>query len=207
MSALSKMLKLQFSLLKRRFIEPPLPKNSGGKVLVHIGCGQTDSKEFINVDARGLAHVHIITDNIASLPQFTDGSVDLIYMCHILEHIKIADLPDVLVEMKRMLKDGGILRLSVPDFDRLVEVYNASGGDINMIIKQLMGGQDHQYNIHYSVFTRRSLDTILKQAGFRDVVPWDPENCQYHDFKDRASRKITINGKAYPVSLNLEAVK
>ncbi len=201
------MLKLQLSLLKRRFLEPPLPKNSDGKVLVHIGCGETDSKEFINVDARGLAHVHIITDNIASLPQFGNGSVDLIYMCHILEHIKSTDLSNILAEMKRMLKDGGTLRLSVPDFDRLIEVYNASGGDINMIIKQLMGGQDHQYNIHYSVFTRRSLEAILRQAGFRDVLPWDPYDCQHHNFKDRACRKISAGDRDIAISLNLEAVK
>jgi len=32
-------------------------------------------------------------------------------------------------------------------------------------------------------------------------------NCQYHNFKDRASRKINVNGKEHMISLNLEAVK
>lgn len=204
---LRKRLKLRLSFAKRRLVKPPFPKNSDGKVLVHIGCGKIDSPEFINIDARPLAHIHLITDDITSLPDFNDGTVDLIYMCHILEHVKRNDLKRVLSEMKRVLKKGGVLRLSVPDFDCLIEVYNASGKDINAISHQLMGGQDHEYNIHYTVFNYQRLSELLKKVGFRKVVSWDPDNCLYHNFKDRASRRIKVNGKEHMISLNLEAIK
>lgn len=204
---LRRRLKLQLSMVKRQIVKPPLPKNNDGKVLVHVGCGKTNSPEFINVDARPLAHIHIVTDDITSLPDFNNGTVDLVYMCHVLEHIKRKDLKSVLSEMKRVLKDDGILRLSVPDLDKLIEVYNASDNDINAISHQLMGGQDHEYNIHYSVFNHQRLTELLKEVGFRKVVSWDPDNCQYHNFKDRASRKMKVNGKECMISLNLEAVK
>ncbi len=200
-------LKLHMSIVKRHIVKPPLPKNTDGKILVHIGCGAKNSPEFINVDALPLAHVHIVTDDITSLSDFSDGTVDLVYMCHILEHIKRNDLKDVLLEMKRILRDGGVLRLSVPDFEKLLEVYNASGKDINAISRQLMGGQDHEYNVHYSVFNHKHLEELLREAGFSEVRTWDPDNCQYHNFKDRASRKITVNGKEHMISLNLEAFK
>jgi predicted SAM-dependent methyltransferase len=174
---------------------------------LHIGCGQKNSPEFINVDARPLAHVHIATDDITSLEDFDSGTVDLVYMCHILEHVKECDLRRVLSEMKRVLKVGGVLRLSVPDFDRLLEVYDASGKDINAISKQLMGGQDHEYNVHYSVFNHRRLTELLREVGFRKVVRWDPDNCEHHDFKDRASRKMKVNDAEIMISLNLEAIK
>jgi len=202
-----KKLKLRLSFAKRRLVKPSLPKNHDGKVLVHIGCGKKNSPEFINVDARPFAHVHIVTDDITSLPDFSDSTVDLVYMCHILEHIKRKDLKGVLSEMKRVLKDGGVLRLSVPDFDKLIDVYNDSGKDINTISRQLMGGQDNEYNIHYSVFNYRCLSELLKDVGFQKVVSWDPENCKYHDFKDRASRKMKANDKEHMISLNLEASK
>ena len=205
--ALRRKLKVQLSCLKRQIVKPAIPKNSDGKVLLHIGCGATNSPEFINVDARPLAHVHIATDDITSLADFGTGTVDLVYMCHILEHIKSSDLKRVLLEMKRVLKTGGVLRLSVPDFDKLVEVYNGSGRDISAISRQLMGGQDHEYNIHYSVFNHRRLSELLKEVGFREVVPWDPDNCEHHDFKDRASRKMKVGGSEIMISLNLEAVK
>lgn len=204
---LRRRLKRQLSYLKRRLIEPPLPKNSDGKVLVHVGCGEKNVPGFINVDTRPLAHVHVVTDDITSLMDFDSGTVDLVYMCHILEHIKRSDLNKVLLEMKRVLKDGGVLRVSVPDLDRLIEVYNAAGGNIESISRQLMGGQDHQYNVHYSVFNRQRLSGLFKDVGFREVSSWDPDNCRYHDFKDRASRKIKVNGQEYMISLNLEAVK
>ena len=200
-------LKLKLSFSKRLVAKPAIPKNSDGKVLVHIGCGKTNSPEFINVDARPLAHVHIVTDDITSLPDFNTGTVDLVYMCHILEHIKRKDLKKVLSEMKKVLKVGGVLRLSVPDLDKLIEVYNASGKNVSSISHQLMGGQDHEYNIHYSVFNHQRLTKLLKEVGFQKVVTWDPDNCRYHDFKDRATREIKVDGKEYPISLNLEAVK
>ena len=204
---LRKSLKLQLLFIRRRLVKPSFPKNSNGKVLVHIGCGRKNRPEFINVDAQPFPHVHIVTDDIACLGDFDTGSVDLVYMCHILEHVKRNDLKNVLSEMKRILKCGGVLRLSVPDFDCLIEVYNASGKDINVISRQLMGGQDHEYNIHYSVFNRQRLSKLLKEVGFQGVMTWDPDNCQYHDFRDRASRKIKVNDKEYMISLNLEAIK
>ncbi len=207
LKGLRKRLKLQLSCLRRRCVKPTIPKNAGGEVLIHIGCGEKNSPEFINVDARSLAHVHIATDNITSLGDFQTGTVDLVYMCHILEHIKKDDLKDVLLEMKRVLKDGGVLRISVPDFDKLIEVYNASAKDVNAISNQLMGGQDHEYNIHYCVFNQQRLSELLKEVGFRKVVSWDPDNCRHHDFKDRASRKMKVDGKEIMISLNLEAVK
>ncbi|KPK45282.1 MAG: hypothetical protein AMJ65_00370 [Phycisphaerae bacterium SG8_4] len=205
--ALRRRLKLQLSCLKRRIVKPALPKNSDGKVLIHIGCGTTNSPEFINIDARPLAHVHIATSEITSLADFGSGTVDLVYMCHVLEHIKKGDLTKVLFEMKRVLKDGGVLRISVPDFDKLIEVYNASGKDTTAISNQLMGGQDHQYNIHYGIFNQRRLSELLNEVGFREVVSWDPDNCQYHDFKDRASRRMKVDGREIMISLNLEAIK
>ena len=128
-------------------------------------------------------------------------------MSHVLEHVKRGDLKRVLVEMKRVLKNSGVIRFSVPDFDRLIEVYNLSGKDINAISQQLMGGQDDEYNIHYCVFNQQYLSKLLKDVGFQKVVEWDPDNCSYHNFKDCASRALTVNGKKYRISLNLEAIK
>ncbi len=96
-------MKLQLSCVKRRVVKPAFPTNADGKVLIHIGCGEKNSPEFINVDARPLAHIHVATDNITSLGDFQTGAVDLVYMCHILEHIRKDDLKDVLLEMKNYM--------------------------------------------------------------------------------------------------------
>lgn len=200
-------LRLQFSYMRRKLKKPVMPVNKDGKVFVHIGCGKINSPEFINVDARPLAHVHVVTDDMTSLSEFDDNSVDLIYMCHILEHIKQDGLVRVLAELKRALKPGGVLRVSVPNIDKLIAVYTDSGRDVKSIHKQLMGGQDHEYNVHYSIFNERYLSDLFAEIGFSEIRTWDTANCEYHDFKDRASRKMKAGDNEHLISLNLEAVK
>jgi predicted SAM-dependent methyltransferase len=200
-------LKQRLSFLKRRFVPPPYPAKDTEKVLLHIGCGKINRPEFINIDAQPYAHVHVVTDDIRRLPGFADGTADLIYMCHVLEHMRAPHVEAVLREMKRILKVGGVLRLSVPDFDRLLDVYKASGEDLDAIDTQLMGGQESQYNIHYRAFNHRSLSGLLRNVGFADVRTWDPATCQYHDFKDKACKVMTVGDRTFAISLNLEAVK
>lgn len=204
---LRRKLKRQLSFLKRRFIKPPPPRNSGDKVLLHIGCGRKNSPEFINIDAQPYAHVHVVTDNLGQLSDFEVGSVDLIYMCHVLEHIRQPLVRGVLREMNRVLKTGGVLRLSVPDFDRLIDAYRAAGNDPDAIHEQLMGGQDSDYNVHYLVFNRQTLSGLLWDAGFRSIRTWDPWNCEYHDFKDKATKVMKIGDQSIAISLNVEAIK
>ncbi len=193
--------------MRRRFVRPPYPVDSSKKVLLHVGCGKINSPEFINVDAQPYAHVHVVTDDISRLPGFASGTADLIYMCHVLEHMRAPHVEAVLQEMKRILKTGGVLRISVPDFDRLLAVYEAAGEDLGAIHTQLMGGQDSPYNVHYCAFNYRSLSELLRKAGFAAVRPWDPANCQHHDFKDKACKVMTVGDQSFAISLNLEAVK
>lgn len=202
-----KKLGLKLSFLRRRIIKPPFPENKDGKTLVHIGCGMVNSPEFINLDARPFPHVHIIQNDLTDLSCFRDGTADLIYMCHILEHIKRRDLENVLSETKRALREGGILRLSVPDFDRIINIYNSSEKDIKAVAAILMGGQEYEWNVHYSVFNQEYLSKLLKKVGFRKIDKWDPLSCKYHDFEDWASKKIIRGDKEYTISLNLEACK
>ncbi|MHC4397675.1 MAG: class I SAM-dependent methyltransferase [Planctomycetota bacterium] len=162
------------------------------KILLNIGCGSKRYPGFINVDAVDAPHVDYVTDNLKKMP-FDSNYADLVYMCHVLEHIKREDLPVVMAEMHRILKSGGIFRVSVPGFDELVAFYNNSERDISSIELQLMGGQNHEYNFHYSVFNDERLTDLMGKAGFNTVYTWDPDNCEYHNFRDRASREISLN--------------
>lgn len=192
--------------LKRLLVRPQLPKNRDGKILIHLGCGDIESPEFINVDARPAPHVHYVCD-VTDLSIFPDDYADLVYACHLLEHIRRDELRKTLWEWRRILRPGGILRLSVPDFDALIDIYRACDNDIDGIAAPLMGGQDFAENIHYSVFNSKYLSSLLTELGFRSVREWDPNQVDYHDFEDWASKPIERNGKKYRVSLNVEAIK
>jgi len=184
-----------------------LPSASDGKRLLHIGCGEINSPGFINLDARAMPHVHIVSKNIFMLGMIPNDSLDMVYMSHVLEHVPRNKVLEVIREMARVLKPDGILRISVPDFDHIIAIYQASGQQINTIAPALMGGQDYEFNFHYGVFNKERLSGLLSKGGFLRVRPWDPTNCDHHDFDDWASKFIYLADRPFPISLNLEGNK
>lgn len=184
-----------------------LPSTSDGKRLLHIGCGEINSPEFINLDARAMPHVHIVSRDIFKLNMIPDESLDLVYMSHVLEHVPRGKALAVITEMRRVLKADGVLRISVPDFDHIINIYAASGNQITSITPALMGGQNYEFNFHYGVFNKEYLSSLLTKGGFLQVRPWDPTNCDHHDFDDWASKFIYLEDRPFPISLNLEGNK
>ncbi len=134
-----------------------LPRSTDGKMLLHIGCGDINSPGFINVDARPLPHVHILTTKLYRLTLIPNDTIDLIYMSHVLEHVSHREIISTLCELHRILKIGGVLRISVPDFDLIVKLYQAAGRDITVIERPLLGGQDYPFNFHYTAFNDEHL--------------------------------------------------
>ena len=184
-----------------------LPRSPDGKTMLHIGCGDIDAPGFINLDARPQPHVHIVTTNLFRLAMIPDNVADLIYMSHVLEHVSHRDIVSTLREMHRILKNGGVLRVSVPDFDRIIDIYQGNDRDATSIEQPLMGGQDYSFNYHYAVFNDAHLRKHMLNSGFKNTRTWDPNNCEYHDFDDWASRYISYKGREFPISLNIEAIK
>lgn len=189
--------------INRQFNRPELPKNPNSEINLHLGCGSINHPNFINVDARPAAHIHYVRF-INDLSPFHDNSVNLIYACHCLEHFPYNDVPKVLSEWFRVLKNHGVLRLSVPNFDLLINIYKDQEDNLESIVPLLMGGQDYEFNFHKSAFNASNLKKILLKTGFQEVRNWQPGRCDMTTFNDWSGRQL---GGKYPVSLNLEAIK
>jgi predicted SAM-dependent methyltransferase len=174
---------------------------------LHLGCGKRHIPGFIHIDAVDYPHVdHVATiDNLSFIP---DNSVDLIYNCHVLEHFKRKDVERVLREWYRVIKPGGILRISVPDFAKLCEVYQREG-KIDLVIGALFGRQDYLYNIHYNVFDFPSLSDLLHRCGFTDVRIYDWRKTEHADIDDFSQAYIPHMDKENGtlISLNVECIK
>jgi predicted SAM-dependent methyltransferase len=203
----SRRVRREVGFVKRRLVKPVLPPRADGRLLIHVGCGEIDSPEFVNVDAQPYPHVHFVSDDITDLSMFDDGSADLIYLCHVLEHVRRREILDVLTEFRRVLRPGGVLRLSVPDFDRLVEMYEDIGRNPDGVISPLLGSHANEYDVHFWIFTAGSLSAMLRRSGFTEVRTWDPARSEHHAFEDWASRSVEYDGRRYFISLNLEAIR
>lgn len=104
----------------------------------------------------------------SDLSIFEDASVDTVYASNILEHWSLNKTVDVLKEWHRVLKPGGWLYVSVPDFHRAVEMYQKHGLT-PWLRYHLWGDQKHELNYHYTCFTLATLSKDLSDAGFRDI--------------------------------------
>lgn len=177
------------------------------QIKLHLGCGDRYLPGFIHVDARKLEHVDVVTD-ITDLSAFEDNSADMIYHVAVLEHIGRYDTVPALVEWKRVLKPGGILRSSVPNFAAFVEAYHEFG-DLELLLGPLYGGQTYDENLHYTMFDRKYYSKCLAEAGFENVTDYEwrdflPEG--YDDFSRAYLPHMDFDNGIH-MMLNVDATK
>ena len=89
---------------------------------VNVGCGDYPApKPWVNVDQYqgGPVNPDVVAD-ARHLP-FDDGSVDAVYCGHLLEHLTLEEgVPELLAEIRRVLKPTGRACFVGPDWDRAV---------------------------------------------------------------------------------------
>jgi SAM-dependent methyltransferase len=171
---------------------------------LHLGCGRRHIPGYVHIDVVDYPHVDHVS-SIDNLSFLQDGSVELIYNCHVLEHFKRREVNRVLREWHRVLAPGGVLRVSVPDFAALCEVYVRSR-DLGLVIGPIFGRQDYLYNIHYNLFDFDALKAQLEQAGFGQIRRYDwreTEHAQVDDFS-QAYIPHMDKERGVLISLNVE---
>lgn len=173
---------------------------------VHLGSGPINLQGWVNVDARYYPHIHLISEGF-ELREFVDGVIAEVYLCHVLEHFSFEEAATLLRMLRRKLAPGGLLRLSVPSFDRLINVYREADNNIDLIKFAIMGGQDYQYNFHKSIYNLKSLSLLLEETGFENVTEWKTLEDFGVDIGDWSSGTISVAGARWQISLNVKAIK
>jgi len=173
---------------------------------LHIGTGTTYLPGWINIDVFSFVRADLYA-NAMALP-YDRESCDIIYASHVLEHFNRHLISAVLTHWKDLLTVGGILRLSVPDFDAIVKFYTKTGS-LDAVTGLLYGGQKNEMNTHHIVFNKETLSLALKQVGFRNILEWDWQKTEhkFHDDYSQAYLPHMDKKKGILMSLNLEAIK
>ncbi len=165
---------------------------------------------YIHVDIMDAPHIdhRCLVDK---LHDFTTQSVSLIYASHVLEHFGRYEVEGVLREWHRVLAPGGVLRIAVPDFAAVVEMYEYEGlkDGRSGLVGLICGGQRDEFDFHKIIFDEPFLTYLLTKAGFHDIHHWDWRNTEHAHIDDFSQAYLPhmdkLNGRL--MSLNLEAVK
>ena len=181
---------------------------------LHLGCGKRFLKGYLHIDIDLHDHIDIQT-SIDKLPMIQDSTVDVIYTCGVLEYFDIEEVNTVLQEFKRVLKVGGILRTSVPNFESIVKVYNETS---NIYAEGILGplfgrieinsGDKTEFIHHKIVYDYKLLRDVLSKNGFCDISYFDPFDVFPEDYDDYSKSFIPYKDRnGLPIHLNLECKK
>ena len=104
-------------------------------IRLNLGCGSRPLPGYVNIDQDDLATMRaryptrtfdnslvISNFDIFSLP-YADNTVDEIRSESMLEHLSFEEEGRIFREIRRVLKPGGIVNISVPNFEKLFQAW------------------------------------------------------------------------------------
>lgn len=152
-------------------------------IRLNLGAGKRALPGYRNIDIKDGRQAYPLTE-------YQDGTVDEVRAVHLLEHFPASLCMDVLREWVRVLKPGGVLRISVPDLEKVARRYIDGLPDNTQAL--LMGGQRDEHDYHKSVWDCELLTEAMTAVGLEQIAPWDGDNGDCSTF---------------PISLNLQGIK
>jgi len=96
---------------------------------LNLGCGENKKDGYVNVDFQAHVQPDVVHDLNKQPFPFDDDQFELIEAFHVLEHL---DRPfQVMQELHRILKPGGVLHVRVPHFSRgMTHAEHKAGFDV-----------------------------------------------------------------------------
>jgi len=103
-----------------------------------------------------------------------DKSVDFIYCSHVLEHFEKWETEMILKECQRVLKKSGMMRIVLPDLDKLVSKYKVGGAEkfcreFYGFDKDVKNWQKIFIRGHQWMYDRATFVDLLKKTGFKKI--------------------------------------
>tara|TARA_R100001129_G_scaffold94492_1_gene64322 strand:- start:1799 stop:2341 length:543 start_codon:yes stop_codon:yes gene_type:complete len=178
-------------------------------IKINMGCGHRNfGKDWIHID--GGDHDHINYKSITDLNQFRDNSVNLIYASHVIEYFDREEVRGLLKEWHRVIAIDGILRIAVPDFSSICDLYR-SGVHLDNFIGPLYGRMNMggEWIYHKTVYDIFSIEGLLESCGFCNVRLYDWRETEHADFDDHSQAYYPHMNKSSGtlISLNVECQK
>ncbi|MGI0482343.1 CmcI family methyltransferase [Geminocystis sp. CENA526] len=92
------------------------------KKLLNLGCGSHFNPNWTNVDFTSTGE-GVIAHNLRQGIPFPDRTFEVVYHSHILEHFPKSEAESFLKECYRVLESQGIIRVVIPDLEKIARLY------------------------------------------------------------------------------------
>lgn len=211
---------LNIKSIDRLSIETYLAEQKVKKL--HIGCGENILSGWLNSDLSPHSD-KVIPIDATDMFSLENDMFDYIFSEHMIEHISYSNGLAMLSESHRILKHGGKLRISTPDLQFLIDLYqknpsklqkeyikwatdcfikNAPYYDDIFVINNFVRDWGHLF-----IYDEKTLRSSLENVGFTKII-----RLELNESKDEALRNLE-NEKRMPQgmlkleSFTLEATK
>ena len=140
-----------------------------GTIRLNVQCQVQILEGYLNVD-HFLSHPNVVRMDPRRL-EFPDNHVDEIY-CATLEHMPHPETLAVLQEWYRALKPGGLIQVSVPNIEWVLNYWLSLPETERWGPKYALafGVQRDVGQVHYTGFTSARLQQLLGALGFVDIT-------------------------------------
>jgi predicted SAM-dependent methyltransferase len=189
---------------------------------IQLGGGAQRLDGWVNVD---LPPADLALDVLWGLP-FPKGSARFVFCAHLLEHLDYPrDALQLLVDLRRVLARGGVLRLVVPDVEQYLIAYARrdrrffrdraqtwpKGVDHPTPLEQVLshaGANKAPYDVwaHKFGYDFETLRLLLRQAGFTRIERSSYMNSRHRELRvDTASHYARAHTRGTHYSLFVDA--
>ena len=178
-------------------------------IKINMGSGWRNfGDDWIHID--GGDYEHLDYKSITNL-QFKDNSVSLIYASHVIEYFDRKEVLSLFKEWRRVLKTDGTLRIAVPNFENISQLYCQGRYPLDNFLGLLYGkmsmGDTEIY--HKTVYDFYSLKNVLEEVLYKNVRFYDWRETSHSNFDDHSQAYLPhmdkVNGTL--MSLNVECNK
>ena len=194
---------------------------------LYVGCGSHRMDGFIHADISvyklskiadpGKRKIDIICDITERIP-LPDESLEVIFSRDTLEHLTWYELINHLIECNRILKEGSIIRMTLPNMDKIIERYHKKDENLEKAINNseistlLSPIENHTdlfvsrilYHDHFYLHNYDTMKRALEKCGFGHVKEMKPG-----ETSDGNLKKIFYDAESgnENISFHVEATK
>ncbi|WP_343523793.1 methyltransferase domain-containing protein [Pedobacter sp.] len=134
---------------------------------LNLGCGHNFStnKIWTNLDFV-VTEEGVIAHNLLAGVPFEDESFNLVYHSHVLEHFSRKDGKKFLQECFRVLAKAGVIRIAIPDLERIAETY------LKMLKLGIANEDDDVIRANYNWMMLEMYDQTVRNYGGGEMADY-----------------------------------